>query len=75
MFSATVKKDVDKSKEESEEVKVSPKGEADVNSTVPLNNSNLLDETDPAPYGNDDDYFKFLAERFKKQTTVQRRQN
>jgi|TARA_A100000172_G_scaffold18041_1_gene9879 hypothetical protein len=75
LFNTTVKK-VEKKEEQPEEgTKVSPKGEADVSSKVAINNSNLLEETNPAPYGDDNEYFKFLEDRYKKQTTVKRLQN
>ena len=39
----------------------------------PLNNS--LEPENDAPLGEDEDYFKFLQERFRKQTTMNRNKN
>ena len=65
----------EKEEQPTEGTNVSPKGDADVSSKVAINNSNLLEETNPAPYGDDNEYFKFLEDRYKKQTTVKRLQN
>ena len=46
--------------------------EMDVTTPVTVKDSNLLTETNDAPFGDDDAYFKFLEDRYKKQTTVKR---
>ena len=66
-----------KEKEEEEsETKDSPKGTMDAAPKAaanPLNNS--LEPENDAPLGEDEDYFKFLQERFRKQTTMNRNKN
>jgi hypothetical protein len=75
LFTKTVKKPEQKQEEtveEKEATKISPKGEMDVTTPVTVKDSNLLTETNDAPFGDDDAYFKFLEDRYKKQTTVKR---
>jgi len=73
LFTKTVKKpQQEEAVAEMEATKVSPKGEMDVTTPVTVKDSNLLTETNDAPYGDDDAYFKFLENRYKKQTTVKR---
>ena len=74
LFTKTVKKpqQEEAAVADTETAKVSPKGEMDVTTPVTVKDSNLLTETNDAPYGDDDAYFKFLEDRYKKQTTVKR---
>ena len=74
LFTKTVKKpqQEEAAVADTEAAKVSPKGEMDVTTPVTVKDSNLLTETNDAPYGDDDAYFKFLENRYKKQTTVKR---
>ena len=75
LFTKTVKKPEqtqEETVEEKEATKISPKGEMDVTPPVTVKDSNLLTETNDAPFGDDDAYFKFLEDRYKKQTTVKR---
>ena len=66
-------------KEESPEEtpkETSPKGNMDTagkTTASPLNNQ--LEAENDAPLGDDDDYFKYLSDRFRKQTTMKRGQN
>ena len=55
-----------------EETKISPKGEMDVASKVAVKDGNLMEEDNPSPLGDDDDYFKYLEDRYRKQTTMSR---
>ena len=75
LFTKTVKSPEEKQEETVEEkgtTKISPKGEMDVTTPVTVKDSNLLTETNDAPFGDDDAYFKSLENRYKKQTTVKR---
>ena len=66
-------------KEESPEEtpkETSPKGNMDTvgkTTTSPLNNE--LEAENDAPLGDDEDYFKYLSDRFRQQTTMKRGQN
>ena len=65
MFTKTVKKPEqtkEETVEEKEATKISPKGEMDVTTPVTVKDSNLLTETNDAPFGDDDAYFKFLED-------------
>ena len=73
LFIKTVKKPEQvETVEEKEATKISPKGEMDVTTPVTVKDSNLLTEVNDAPYSDDDAYFKYLEDRYKKQTTVKR---
>ena len=66
-------------KEESPEEtpkETTPKGNMDTvgkTTTSPLNNE--LEAENDAPLGDDEDYFKYLSDRFRQQTTMKRGQN
>ena len=83
-FKTTIEKfnAVKQPKEEKQEEKAtsgtasSPKGTMESTgqaSENPLNNT--LEPENDAPFGENEDYFKFLQERFKRQTTMSRKQN
>lgn len=63
----------EKEAEKTEKTEDSPKGTMDAAPKAtgnPLNNS--LEPENDAPLGDNEDYFKYLQERFRKQTTMQR---
>ena len=62
----------DAKEEETKAKETAPPGNMDAPGRNTSNPINKLEPENDAPLGDDEDYFKFLQERFRKQTTLDR---
>ncbi len=71
-FNAVKSPKEDAKEEETKAKETAPPGNMDAPGRNTSNPINKLEPENDAPLGDDEDYFKFLQERFRKQTTLDR---